>query len=212
MIRSTTFYILRHGQSEANIAGKFGHVPEAQLTKSGIEQAQKAAARFGSVHFDRIISSEFVRARQTAEIIAKERKLVVNTTHALRERSYGRLNGKTKKELQDELQDLYELYLQMPEREKFRHKLVADMESAEEALQRLLLYLREAALAYEGETVLMVCHVTLIRVLLIHLGYADYEELVSDNIENTAHIVVETDGADFFLKETHGVKKLVVTA
>jgi hypothetical protein len=42
---------------------------------------------------------------------------------------------------------------------------------------------------------------------VIHLGYADYEEITSKNIENKAYLKIKSDGIDFFLEETQGVHK-----
>lgn len=196
---------MRHGHSEANLAKRFGHVGEAKLTELGISQAEKAAKRFKDVHFNKIISSDFVRARQTAEIVAKEHDLIVETEKTLRERSYGRMNGKNQEEMRRELGELYEAYLKLSEKEKFTKKLVDDMETTEEAYQRFTLYLREAALAYQGSTILIVCHVTLMRGFLIKLGYVDYEQITSNNIDNAAYFIVESDGVEFFLKKVEGV-------
>ena len=196
---------MRHGHSEANLAKQFGHVGGAKLTELGISQAEEAAKRFKNIHFDKAISSDFVRAKQTAEIVAKEHDLIVETEKTLRERSYGRLNGKNQEEMRRELGELYDAYLKLSEKDKFTKKLVDDMETTEEAYQRFNLYLREAALAYQGMTVLIVCHVTLMRGFLIKLGYADYEQITSNNIINAAYFIVECDGVEFFLKKVEGV-------
>jgi broad specificity phosphatase PhoE len=203
----TTIYILRHGESEANINKQIGLIPKASLTIEGRNQVKKAAQNFVNVHFDFIFSSDFVRAHQTAEIIASEKKLIVQTTKALRERSYGRLNGKTFDEIRKELKGIYEKYEKLSEREKFTTKLVEDMETTQSALERTLIYLRELGVGYPGKTLLLVTHVSLMRALLIHLGFCDYEEITSKNIANAAYFKIETDGVDFFLKETRGISK-----
>lgn len=205
----TTIYIMRHGESEANIQKRYGTTSETKLTMQGIKQAHNIANRLRNIHFDKIFSSDFVRAKHTAEIIAAEKKLAVTTTEALRERSYGRMNGKTLEEMKKELKELVDIYIAMSEKEKFTHKLVHDMETAQEALERLIRFIREIAIAYRGKTLLLVCHVTLLRVFLIHLGFGNYHEVVSKNIKNTAYLKVETDGVDFFLKETFGVVKQI---
>ncbi len=203
----TTIYIMRHGESQINIEKRYGTVPESRLTELGKRQAKQSADRFKDVHFDKIFSSDFLRAKHTAEIVAQEKKLAVTTTEVLRERSYGKMNGKTHEEIREELKELFDIYLSMSEKQKFTHRLVDDMETTKEALQRLIRFVRELAIAYKGKTLLLVCHVTLLRGFLIHLGYGDYEEIVSRNIQNTAYFKIETDGLDFFLKETFGIKK-----
>lgn len=46
--------------------------PETPLSDVGIEQAEFVANRFKDLQIDKIIASPFTRARQTAEIIARE--------------------------------------------------------------------------------------------------------------------------------------------
>lgn len=71
------FYIVRHGESEANVAFHQGQLvgvqpPDSPLSKSGLEQAERLAERFAKLPVDLIISSDFTRALTTADIIAKK--------------------------------------------------------------------------------------------------------------------------------------------
>lgn len=85
---------MRHGQSMSNAMENHGD-GDSKLSSLGIQQAKKIAARAVRLSFDVIISSDFSRALQTAEIIRKRvpRKLVV--THLLREEKHpSELTGK----------------------------------------------------------------------------------------------------------------------
>jgi probable phosphoglycerate mutase len=86
--------LIRHGQSEGNRAGCFTPHPDIPLTERGREQAEAAAATIAA-HFApaRVVSSPFLRARQTAEILATGFGLDVDVAGDLRERSYGALAG-----------------------------------------------------------------------------------------------------------------------
>lgn len=208
MTSPATFYIVRHGESEANVLGLFGSTVETGLTEKGRVQARELAKAFSSkVTFDLVFASDLLRARQTAEILVAEKELAVITSKAIRERSYGRLNGKTEQQIREELGELYVKYEAASDKEKFSAKLVEDMESAEEALQRILRFIREIAVAYSGKTILVISHNTLMRTLLIHLGFADHHEIDRKCIANTAYLKVKCDGADMVLKETFGITK-----
>lgn len=64
-----TVYLVRHGQSEGNL----GHIfqgDDSPLTNLGAEQAKHIAARISKLDFDLLVSSPWMRARQTAEEIA----------------------------------------------------------------------------------------------------------------------------------------------
>jgi broad specificity phosphatase PhoE len=55
---------------------------------------------------------------------------------------------------------------------------------------------------------MVVCHGNIMRCLLSHLGFAKFDELTRKSVENTAYFVLESDGIDFFIKETSGIKKM----
>lgn len=62
--------LVRHGQSETNVSKTLSN-PQTVLTKDGIKQAEKLAARLSTFNIDLILTSDYVRAMQTAEIINK---------------------------------------------------------------------------------------------------------------------------------------------
>ena len=65
-----------------------GH-SDSPLTAQGITQAKELAKKLKNVKFDLIFSSDLLRAKRTAEIIALEHKLFVQTSKLLRERDFG---------------------------------------------------------------------------------------------------------------------------
>lgn len=210
----TTFYIVRHGQSEGNAGFDAGIKKEnvsefgTPLTELGRKQAKAAAEKLKKIHFDAVYSSDLLRAQQTAEIIALERKIAVQTTRMIRERNFSSFtqtfSGKSKEEIREEMRAILS---KLDEKAKLAYKHTPDMESAEEAVGRFLTFLREIAVTQPGKTILVVNHGNNIRSLLNHLGYAKFDELPGGSVENTGYIVLESDGIDFFLKETHGVTK-----
>lgn len=210
----TTFYIVRHGESEANAHfDSFRKVMKdrvlgAELTELGIQQAKDLAERFKDIHFDYIFASEKIRTQKTAEILAQERKVAVLTTEVINERDMGSLSGKTDEELRAELNELFEKFDKLDEEEKFQFKFADDMESNEEAATRLITFLRETAIAYPEKIILVVCHSAIMRSLLTKLGFATYSQLPPGSVENTGYVILEVDGVDFFIKETEGINKI----
>lgn len=183
---------------------------ESPLTILGEEQARKRAEELRNIQFDAVFSSDLTRAKQTAEILKLERELAVQTTKAIRERVvWSHIdelvhNGKSIESITDEMKkELKEL----DEKGKMAYKYSQSIESAEEAASRLFTFLREIAVAYLGKTVLVVNHGNNMRSLLTHLGWAKFDELPGDSIANTAYVVLESDGTDFFVKETSGFQK-----
>jgi uncharacterized phosphatase len=200
----TTIYIVRHGETEWNAAGRIqGGMADSPLTETGKKQAAEIREKFKSVHFDALFSSDLLRAKHTAEIIALERQLVVNTTNLIRERMYGKFEGRLAHEYQQENKEIFEKIRVLEWKERRKMKVLEDLETEEGLCNRMIIFMREIAATYTGKTVLVVSHGGIMRVFLSHiLG----KELEPGAIRNTGYIKIESDGTDFFVKETEGIK------
>ena len=62
-------YVVRHGQTEANVNHLFNGRNERDLTEFGIEQANSLANRMKTISIDLIFSSPLKRAIHTASIL-----------------------------------------------------------------------------------------------------------------------------------------------
>lgn len=74
ILNNINIYFIRHGLSRGNLnPQKIGQSSDEPLTDKGIEQATKLGQRFlnQNIKFDKIFSSTYLRAKHTAEIIAK---------------------------------------------------------------------------------------------------------------------------------------------
>lgn len=193
-----TLILARHGQTEWNLRGTIQGHQDIPLSTEGESQALNLAKALKNIKFDAIFSSDLLRAKRTAEIIALENQLTVATTEALRERKLGELEGIQA----DELAILKEL------KEKAQQSEYESLgiERDEEMASRLITFLRETAIAYPKKTVLVITHGGVIRVLLVHFGFGSYDQLRSAVVENTAYIRLKSDGVDFFIEDTAGIK------
>lgn len=97
---NNTYLLMRHARSEANEQGIIMSDPAKAvgaygLTDEGVQQAKRAAlALFAHLKCTPIIySSDFLRARQTADIVASRFGADVALDERLRERNFGELNG-----------------------------------------------------------------------------------------------------------------------
>lgn len=105
----------------------------------------------------------------------------------------------------DNMKDFDEYYEALEGQKRWKH--TADgVESDEQTVSRLITFLKEAALTHPGKTLLVVSHGHIMHLFLIYLGFGTYQNFPLGAIENTAYIKIESDGVDFFLKETKGVK------
>lgn len=215
--QSTRIFLIRHGEAESNINSDKGpqfHKQwgdlESPLTEKGKQQAKKRAEELKHIHFDAIFSSDLTRTIQTAEIIASERTVPIQTSKRIRERTaWAHLNmlqheGRSKESIYEEMiNDLEKLN----EQEKMNYTYQGKIESALKAAERLYSFLREISQSHAGKTILVVNHSNNMRSLLNLLGHAPFDELPPGAIANTGLIVLETDGDTFKIEETQGVTR-----
>ncbi|MDO8609119.1 MAG: histidine phosphatase family protein [bacterium] len=165
------------------------------------------------MHFDAIYSSDLLRAKETAEIAKLERKIVLTTTQALRERCFGRLEGKHWMTFDGELRKLWKKLGKLTDEERKLHNL-KEVENNEQIINRCIPFLKKLAFAYVGKTLLIVSHGGVMRVLLKHIGFIptdkdpdlEKDEFRTIEILNAAYIRIESDGTDFNVKETYGIE------
>jgi probable phosphoglycerate mutase len=89
------FIVVRHGETEWNVATRIQGQTDSELTPAGLAQADAIGARLARERFDAIIASDLGRAWRTAERIAAHSRLPVSPDPRLRERSFGQGEGLT---------------------------------------------------------------------------------------------------------------------
>lgn len=200
-------YLVRHGETEWNKKGIIMGQLDSPLTEEGLTQVNTTAEELKNISFDAIFSSDLFRAFRTAEIIKLERELVIQTSKALRERTFGSWEGKLgadhRKEFKEVLEKMHDLSEEQQKAFKFSH----DDESDDNVISRFITALREIAVAYANKKVLVVTHGGCIRTFLIHLGYATYGDLPVGSFSNAGYVKLFSDGIDFEIDKVVGIKK-----
>ncbi len=198
----TTFYIVRHGQTDWNIEKKLQGHTDVPLNETGEIQAKELSSKLETIKFDLAFSSDLLRAKRTAQVIALEQKLAVQTTEVLRERMFGKFEGQPYS-----ARDSYYVFLgELTHEQRIHHKIEPDIESDNELVTRLITFLRETAVVSPGKTILVVTHGGPIHVLLRHFGVFSYQDKIK--VGNTAYIRLLSDGVDFFVKELNGINQV----
>ena len=91
--------VVRHGETPWNTERRLQGHQDIPLNALGLAQAAAAARYLAQRHrekpFAAVISSDLLRARQTADAIAAPLSLAVQDAPGLRERHYGQFEGKT---------------------------------------------------------------------------------------------------------------------
>jgi broad specificity phosphatase PhoE len=188
----TTFYFVRHGESEGNAARVFTGQTDSPLTARGREQAEAVALELANVKFDRIVSSDLSRTRDTAEVIAKRNGMSVEVMPELREIDVGDRTGKTFDETRGLPNWNDDGFVEWP-----------GGETLDRVLARTLGAIERLTRENPGKTILIVGHGGVNRILLSHfLGLLP--KLDHSPAGNTSISVVHTDG------KTHTVERLFV--
>lgn len=82
-------WLIRHGETEANVAGLYsGHSP-TPLTAKGITQAQTLHHLLREVPFDRVLCSQLERAQHTAKLVLNNRDIIQHNSALLNEMFFG---------------------------------------------------------------------------------------------------------------------------
>jgi broad specificity phosphatase PhoE len=156
--------LVRHGESEANRQRIFAP-DDSPLTEFGRGQAREVARRIAArFRPDRAVSSDFLRARQTAEILAAELGIELAVAPELRERDFGPLTGLP-----------YEAYEDLARRDPdFNPKqpwrwTPPGGESTDDVGRRVIPFLDALRARYTAEEVLVVCHGVVMLSVWAHL-------------------------------------------
>ncbi|GEL19927.1 hypothetical protein PA7_37640 [Pseudonocardia asaccharolytica DSM 44247 = NBRC 16224] len=159
--RPTRFLLLRHGQTALSVERRYSGHGDPELTKLGLRQAAGAAARLAAVDgIAAVLSSPLRRAAQTAAAVAEATGAPLVVRRGLIETDFGSWEGLTFVEARERDPQLHRAWLGSQD--------VAPPggESFAEVGQRLAAERAEIAAAYPERTVVVVSHVTPIKMML----------------------------------------------
>jgi broad specificity phosphatase PhoE len=194
MTEPVTFYLVRHGESEANAAHRFAGRTDSPLTERGRQQAEAVAEALAKVHFDRIVSSPLSRCRDTALVIARRHQLPLDLEPDLAEIDVGEKTGLPFDEVKG-----------LPEWRDDDFVAWPRGETLDQVLSRAHRVITRIAAENAGQRVLVVGHGGVTRILMSHfLGLLP--RLDRGLATNTNVSVVVSDGF------THRVERLFTDA
>ena len=110
----TTLYIIRHGETAGNDAGRFQGSTDCELNERGYAQAERLGERCRDLPFEVLISSPLVRARETASAANRYHGLPLRIDADLAEMHCGDWEGKSWEELRAEYVEEMALWREKP--------------------------------------------------------------------------------------------------
>ena len=157
--------LVRHGETEANVRGHFADSDEIPLTETGRAQAQDLAIRLARDFKPTVlISSTFLRARQTSDILAGVLSLKPEVLEGIHERDFGTLRGHPYSRVAEIVPAA-----DLSDPDKIRTWRPEGGESLEDVWIRAIAVLEELRVRYAGRQILVVCHGAVIRSICSHI-------------------------------------------
>lgn len=188
--------IIRHGQTTANNEVKFGGWSETELTNEGKKQTEETAKTLSEESYDVLISSDLIRAKQTAEIIGKELGLELIEDQRIRERNFGKLDDMTWKEFEEQYPEVA-----AKNEPNYQPNLEDDAETIEAVYKRIEEFLEDLKKKYAGKKVLLVTHTGVIRILRRKL-LGESPEYTRENDLPNAEIIKTKLGTNEWIQDS----------
>lgn len=136
-------YVVRHGQTDWNLEGRFQGRIDIELNEKGRNQAKEIKKNLQGIKFDKVFSSPLKRAFETAQIITDE---PIEIDDRIIERCNGQLEGKLKTEC-EKMVDFTD-----------ENEQKLGIETLPDFRGRITEFLDELNQKYKGKNVLVVTH------------------------------------------------------
>ncbi|MCK4323607.1 MAG: histidine phosphatase family protein [Armatimonadetes bacterium] len=163
-IPQTKIILIRHGQTAWNKEEIFRGRADVPLDEVGLRQAQALADALRAEPISGIFTSPLSRAVQTATAVAESRGLVPVPVHGFTDIDFGAWEGLAHNTVRERFPELYATWQAQPEDVTF-----PGGESLDAVCQRAGTALAELVQQSSGETIAVVAHRVVNKVLICHI-------------------------------------------
>lgn len=181
----TEIWLVRHGQTDWNLAGRYqGHL-DIPLNEAGLEQAGRLAIKLAGETFAAVYCSDLQRARVTAEMVAARLGLAVIPLAELREINQGDWQGRYLADVREEFGE--------PDPsagEEMLHERAPGGESVAEVAARMKLAADRIAAQHPTGRVLVVTHGLALATLLCQARRIPLQQVYQQIPDNTVVEVI----------------------
>ena len=218
---NVTLYLMRHGETILNKAGRTQGWSDGVLTKEGTETAINAAIGLSNINFKAIYSSDLGRAVKTAELVIKEnnssKDLKLIKTEALREAYFGKYEGGFDSEFYRDILD----YLKVSSFEEAMKKYddmqkefcnaaatlddTTEAENYETVYNRYINFINKVTIETSkkgGGNILLVTHGGVMRILLDKFNKNNID---MSNIDNCSISIVKYSKGEYIVESINNV-------
>jgi len=163
------YIFLRHGEAENNRQKIVSSYPEKKkypLTIKGAKEIEKLIPWFKKKNIDLIFSSDLLRTKETAQIIAGALNKKITYDKQLREHDFGAYNGRTHEDWHSLFGDKTNQYSIRP----------PSGENLKDVQKRMIDFLKMVDKKYENKTILIISHANpIIAAVSAYQGYKNEE-------------------------------------
>jgi len=198
----TTIILVRHGETEWNVAEIFRGRIDVDLNETGIKQAELLAEYLSNLKINAIYSSPLRRALKTAETIASCHKLNVEIVPGLIDFDYGEWQGVSHQEVKAKYKELYAEWLNSPDKVK-----MPSGESLSDVRGRAMGMVDSIIARHKG-TVVLVSHRVVNKVLICALLGLDNSRFWNIKQDNCGITTFAYENGRFILAEHNNTSYL----
>lgn len=182
----TRLYLVRHAEVEVRYQRVFGGRIDMELSPRGHVQASALANYMQRIPLDAIYTSPMRRVQQTLKPLAAHHAITATVVDDLREVDFGVWTGLS----WDQVHERYQIRA-FDWLEKLEQKLIPDAESTERFKERIEPCLRRILCECPGQSVAVVCHGGVIRMLLAILLDLPIRKMAGFEIEYASLTLID---------------------
>ena len=158
----TCIILVRHGETDWNREEHFRGRADVPLNETGLLQAEATGRRIAAEwRPSAVYASPLSRSLRTAEAIARHFDLTVQAHAGLMDIDYGQWQGLTPSEVRKRWPEMADAWYHAPQRAQ-----IPGGETLEEVRARALAAVHEMAARHAGQTLVLVSHTVVNRVIL----------------------------------------------
>ena len=157
----TRLYLIRHGQVENFSEGTYNGHKDVDITELGVRQMEAVADRLKDENLAGVYSSDLIRTKRGADIIAAGHGLIPKLRFTLRELNVKLWEGLTANEVEEKFSGAFDEW-----RKNIADYRIPGGESIRDMSGRVIPALKEILNANRGKNVVVVAHGAVNRVLL----------------------------------------------
>lgn len=193
----TTFYLVRHGETQWNQEQRLQGWLDSPLTDNGREAAARLQQQLQSILFAAAYCSSSGRAKETMDILTAHRQLPVYYEDNLREIFLGNWQGKRIEDILMTNGLDYELYTKYP-----AQFIATHTESFGAVTERAMYTLKKIAEQHGDEHILIVSHAVTIKCMINAILQRNISELwAAPYIHGTSVTVIERQEQQWVIQE-----------